>query len=335
RPAPTGRSSNPWRALCAYDGRHGLLDARLRACEGIWLASWRRGSAMMMTRSSLHRVLSGGSKSQPPRRYEVVGEGMPQRHGFGFEQATDSYEAEAVVLAIRIEPLDQLARPVNLPASVTDHPVPPFFDTVRLARSFVLPLPERFRRDALGLDRRRCIYRDRACWMCRQCGDVLDCRIMGIEQEPLRSLAVAPHDVVDHGRGETGIVAPIRHLHRDNDTVRRHRCDLRIVAGADSPIGKRRLRASGSLNETVASDFLASSLACLFARSFFSARMRSSTACAFPARCFTSLAARSRAARLRRQEASGSLVISAFSAASRASTAASISTSRAALLNEF
>ena len=76
-------------------------------------------------------------------------------------------------------------------------------------------------------------------------------------------------------------------------------------------------RASGSLSETFGSDFFASSCAWVFARFSFSARIRSSAARARSARSFTSRIPRSCAARLRREDASGLLSVSALRAASR------------------
>src|SRR6516164_4141471 len=105
-------------------------------------------------------------------------------------------------------------------------------------------------------------------------------------------------------------------------------------AGAAAPSGSRIIRASGSLTETLGSPFLASSVACVFARSAFSCTSSASFCCA----CLTRRARSSAAckARLlhRRSGSAGSVSSSLFSSATRSATAFSMLSSRLALLIE-
>jgi hypothetical protein len=47
-----------------------------------------------------------------------------------------------------------------------------------------------------------------------------------VDQESIGRPAITASDVVDHRRRQTGIVAPVGHLDRDNDALFRRRGDL-------------------------------------------------------------------------------------------------------------
>src|ERR1700761_9415944 len=104
---------------------------------------------------------------------------MPQRHGLGLDQAAHWKEAEAVVLGVGVEPLDQLADSEHGLPLWGLHPPAPLFDGFGLAVSLALAIGQNPWADVLALGRRRSKYFDRiGLTRCQGC-DVAAGGIMG------------------------------------------------------------------------------------------------------------------------------------------------------------
>src|SRR6266478_7874085 len=137
-------------------------------------------------------VASGRLRPQAVRSHQIIGERMQQCNRLAFDQSANRHEAEAMVLAVSVEPLDQLAELVNGLTRLIRHPTAPFLDAVGFAPPFAFSVPQRCGAyvgiGALGRQRRIDLHGSG--FMCRQGGDILGGGVMGIDQERLRSLAV-------------------------------------------------------------------------------------------------------------------------------------------------
>src|SRR5271170_5578318 len=106
--------------------------------------------AMQIHWSRLSRASPGRSgclRPQPLTGHHIVGQRVPQREGFGLDQTANGDKAKAVVLAVRVDPLDALAQRIDSLACLARHAFAPRLDTVGLQRaSFCSPL-ERLRLD--------------------------------------------------------------------------------------------------------------------------------------------------------------------------------------------
>src|SRR5205807_2297241 len=87
---------------------------------------WTRNSSLLV----LPNLRSSSVGLQPVGCHQIVGERMPQRHGLGFDQTAHRKEAEAVVLEMTIDPLDQHAAAVDVLAGGAVHPVAPRLHTL-------------------------------------------------------------------------------------------------------------------------------------------------------------------------------------------------------------
>src|SRR6266853_1190108 len=104
-------------------------------------------------------VASGRLRPQAVRSHQIIGERMQQCNRRAFDQSANRHEAEAMVLAVSVEPLDQLAELVNGLPRRTRHPTAPFLDAVGFAPPFAFSVPQRCRAyvGIRALDRQRCI----------------------------------------------------------------------------------------------------------------------------------------------------------------------------------
>src|SRR5208282_3090623 len=91
----------------------------------------------------------GGFGPQPMCRHEMVGKRMPQRHRLGLDQAANRNEAEAMVLEVAVDPLDELAQAEHLLAGWCCHPAAPLLHALGFLRPLLRPLGERCRFDIL------------------------------------------------------------------------------------------------------------------------------------------------------------------------------------------
>src|SRR5258708_22401868 len=79
-----------------------------------------------------------GIGPQASGSHEIVGDGVPERVGFRLDEAANGKKAEAVVLAVCVDPLDALAQSIDSLARFTRHAFPPRLE----ARGFFRPLPD-------------------------------------------------------------------------------------------------------------------------------------------------------------------------------------------------
>ena len=76
--------------------------------------------------------------------------------------------------------------------------------------------------------------------------DVFGGGVMGVDQKVLRRPAIARDNLVDHRRGQPGVVAPIRHRDREDDALLGRDRNLGVVGGtATAPSGKRMCALAG------------------------------------------------------------------------------------------
>src|SRR6266446_2597024 len=90
-------------------------------------------------------VASGRLRPQAVRSHQIIGERMQECNRRAFDKSANSHEAEAMVLAVSVEPLDQLAELVNGLPRRTRHPTAPFLDAVGFAPPFAFSVPQRCR----------------------------------------------------------------------------------------------------------------------------------------------------------------------------------------------
>src|SRR5260221_11726429 len=173
--------------------------------------------------------------AQPVRCHQFVGERMQKRDRLSLDQTANRDEAKAVVFEIGVDPLDELAPVVPFCARLCPHPAAPLFDAVRLSRPLFGPPDKRLGFDILTFARWRRIDRHRPRWVLRQGGDVLGGSVTAVDQKLLRWFAVALHQLIHHRHRQTGVVAPIRHRHRDNDALPGPDRGLCLIGRANNP----------------------------------------------------------------------------------------------------
>src|ERR1019366_649273 len=239
-----------------------------------------------------------------------------------------------MVLEVGIDPLDKLAKPVDFLAVLRCHPAAPLLHALRFPSPLAQAVGKCAGGDVVALSRYRSKYLYGAGRMLRQGGDVLAGSVMGVDQKCFRSLTVAADHIVHHRNRQTRIVAPVRHLKRYDDALIGRDRDLRVVGRADRPVGKPHVTCLGIAER----GFRLGLLRLVLRMSLRSLLPLGPQVIEGRPRPFGALlhsrAARSCAARLRREEASGSAPISALSAVSCCSTAAPICASLSPVLND-
>src|ERR1700722_16166026 len=234
------------------------------------------------SRSAGGSGLGGGPQTSGGE--EIVGKRMPERMSLRLDEPAHGKKAEAVVLAVCMDPLDALAQGVHGLARLARHPLPPRLETDGLLVALADAPRQAGQFDVVPVARRRRKDADWACDMIGERDDVLAGGVARVDQEPVGRLAVAARGVVDHRPPQARVVAPsVTAIETITPSIGAAAI-WALKAGRTAPSGKRMQRASGSLVEALGSLFLASSLAWVFARAFRSASSRSNAARALSAR---------------------------------------------------
>src|SRR5438876_6627881 len=110
----------------------------------------------------VHRIATSCFKGrscggQPVGGQQVVGKGMPERHGLGLEPATHLKNAEPVVLEMGIEPFDELSAPVDVLSGGAVHSAAPRLYAVGFFGPLPCPSGQRLWFDVIALGRERSI----------------------------------------------------------------------------------------------------------------------------------------------------------------------------------
>src|SRR6202171_4865868 len=117
------------------------------------------------------------------RCHQIIGKRMPKYHRLGFDQAANVEKAEPMVLEVGVDPLDELAKSVDLLAGLRSHPAAPLLHALGLPRTSSRPVCKRLGLYILALGRGRRKYLHRTCRMLGQCGDVLARRVVSVDQK--------------------------------------------------------------------------------------------------------------------------------------------------------
>ena len=96
------------------------------------------------SRSAGGERVIGGFGPQTSGGEEIVGKRMPERMSLRLDEPAHGKKAEAVVLAVCMDPLDALAQGVHGLACLARHPLPPRFETDGLLVALADPPRQRW-----------------------------------------------------------------------------------------------------------------------------------------------------------------------------------------------
>src|SRR3984957_2388797 len=197
---PLSRSSPSSKLCCERPGREVTKPSPTPAAKSspnIRPPNAPHTSRTQDTRRPKSRTLLGGCP-QTSGGEEIVGKRMPEPMSLRLDEPAHGKKAEAVVLAVCVDPLDALAQGVHGLACLARHPLPPRFETDGLLVALADAPRQAGQFDVVPVARRRRKDADWACDMIGERDDVLARGVARVDQEPVGRLAVAASDVVAH-----------------------------------------------------------------------------------------------------------------------------------------